>query len=258
VNKNILSILVVFIGYWSCMLKAELYMTSELPSTAYSKPVYKIGGVPYARRGGAGFTSKSREGIKVNISGLVKHESFWDTRQLNSFRDGEVVNFPLNVDLDPTGKDINKAGQFDMLGIQTTLNLDVSGLKIAHADMSGNISVDFRGVNDCVIQALRSINTYMELDWKKVLVRLGHTWIPCFVIDCFPETVSYGAGSPFECFGNAGQITMLVQVHLKIVLWLYQVKIYDVILNQLKVKMFLVAAFLEMASHRLCIYSSEN
>src|SRR5579859_1012416 len=181
-------------------------MTSELPSTAYSAPVYKIGGIAYARQGGPGFNMTNKKGIKFNVSGLVKHESFWDTRQLNQSRDGEVVNFPLDIDLDPTGRDINQAGQFDMLGIQTTLNLNISGLNIAHANLVGSISVDFRGVNDCVIQALRNINAFVELDWKKALLPVGQTWTPCFVTDCFPETVSYGAGAPFECFGNVSQM----------------------------------------------------
>ena len=84
----------------------EIYVVGELPSTSYSKPVYRIGGISYARRGGPGFKVTNDKGLEFSLSGLVKSETFWDTRQLNSSRAGDYVNFPLDVDIGANGKDI--------------------------------------------------------------------------------------------------------------------------------------------------------
>ena len=99
-----------------------------------------------------------------------------------------------------------------MLAIQTTVNANLYGLKIGNAELAGVLNLDFRGVTNCVVQEMRNVNVFMDASWKSALLRIGRFWNPGFVTDCYPQTISYSAGSPFEMIGNFPQIRCVGEV----------------------------------------------
>ena len=62
----------------------------------------------------------------------------------------------------------------------------------------GMIEGDFFGVNKDSKFNFRLRHAFLKLDWEKSQLLVGQYWHPTFITECFPGTVSFGAGSPFN------------------------------------------------------------
>ncbi|MEA3452617.1 MAG: hypothetical protein U9Q83_12050, partial [Bacteroidota bacterium] len=51
-------------------------------------------------------------------------------------------------------------------------------------------------------------HAYFKLNWKSTELLLGQYWIPMFITDCFPGTISFNTGVPFQPFGRNPQIRL--------------------------------------------------
>ena len=58
----------------------------------------------YATKALKSFDKKTS--LPINITGFVKHEPFWDSRQVDGSADDESLRFPEPKKLDPNGEDI--------------------------------------------------------------------------------------------------------------------------------------------------------
>lgn len=52
-------------------------------------------------------SQQTKEGELIKVSGFVKSDLIFDSRQNISIREGHFLLYPANESLDPNGKDIN-------------------------------------------------------------------------------------------------------------------------------------------------------
>ncbi len=147
---------------------------------------------------------KSKFGIK--FSGLIKNDFFYDTRQTISAREGHFLLWPSNERIDEYGNDINAKANFNFLAIQSRIKAAFSGPDAFGAKTSGVIEADFFGQLNPNINLLRLRHAYIKLNWTNLEVLTGQYWNPLFVTDCYPGTISFNTGTPFQSFARNPQI----------------------------------------------------
>lgn len=152
--------------------------------------------------------SNKKSKIKLDFSGYIKNDYFWDTRQTISAREGHFLLFPSPVKLDPDGNDINAVPNFNFLSIQSRVRVTATGARAFNADITGKLEADFFGQLNPNINLLRLRLAYINMDWGNTELRLGQDWIPMFITDCYPGTVSFNTGTPIQPFGRNPQIKL--------------------------------------------------
>ncbi|MCD4736042.1 MAG: hypothetical protein K8R53_08370 [Bacteroidales bacterium] len=154
------------------------------------------------------FLSISQEEKKFGIkfSGFVKTDIFFDSRQSVTARDGHFLLYPQNELLDINGDDINASAQFNILAIQTRLKGVISGPDVFGAKTSGLIEGAFFGNIRTDINGFRLRHAFVKLSWTGSELLVGQYWHPMFVTSCFPGTVSFNTGTPFQPFARNPQI----------------------------------------------------
>lgn len=143
---------------------------------------------------------------KVRLVGYIKLDVFFDSRQIISERDGENLFYPAAPFYDAHCCDINKHGQFNMLPLETRLAAIITGPPIFNADTNAYIEGDFYGTSDDAMRAYRMRHAYINFNWEKRSLLLGDFWHPLFIVDCYPQTVSYNTGSPIDTYSRNTQI----------------------------------------------------
>ncbi|WP_298555704.1 hypothetical protein [uncultured Algibacter sp.] len=142
---------------------------------------------------------KKEPKFTVKFSGFISNDASLNTRQSISARgEGLFVLAPKPVKLDDEGNDINKTPSFNFVGINSRIRTKITGPDAFGAKTSGMIEGDFLGVNTDSKFNFRLRHAFVKLDWKKSQLLVGQYWHPTFVVDCYPGTVSFGAGSPFN------------------------------------------------------------
>ncbi len=142
----------------------------------------------------------------VTLSGFVRYELFFDTYESVDTRDGEVYLYPLRENLDINGDDINNNFQLNMLGLQARPRISAVGPNAFGAEVTGVIEGDFLGISQADTRMFRLRHGFLNLKWENSELLMGHTWHPMFVTECFPTTVSMGAGVPFHVLNRAPQV----------------------------------------------------
>jgi hypothetical protein len=137
------------------------------------------------------------------FSGYVKNVSFWDSRQVDGARENDYSLFPKNRVPDVLGNDINAAGQFGIMAIDSNLSLTVGNVFIGKhkkVELTGEVEVNFLGIREGVINQPQLTFGYLALNTENSQLLCGQYEIPLFIVDAAPNTVSYGWGSPVEPF----------------------------------------------------------
>ena len=150
--------------------------------------------------------SQEEKKIGIKFHGFVKTDIFFDSRQTWDARDGHFLLYPKNEDLDFNGADINAVSKFNMLSIQTRLKGIISGPDVWGAKTSGLIEGAFFGNIGTDINGFRLRHAFVKLTWEKSELLVGQFWHPMFVTSCFPGTVSFNTGTPFQPFARNPQI----------------------------------------------------
>lgn len=143
---------------------------------------------------------------RVIISGLVKTDLFFDTRQTISAREGHFLLFPAPRLTDPNGKDINDKSSFNILPIQSNLSVGVTGPVLLGVATSGVVEGDFFGQTNADVNMFRLRHAFVKMQWKKAEMLVGQYWHPLFATSCYPATVSFNTGSPIQPFSRAPQV----------------------------------------------------
>ncbi len=151
---------------------------------------------------------KETEKVKVSINGFVKNDMFWDSRQTISAREGHFLLFPAPVKIDADGNDINKGTNFNFLAIQSRVAVNIKGATALNAKISAKIEGDFFGQLNTNTNLFRLRHAYIKMNWTSTELLFGQYWIAMFVPECFPGTVSFNTGSPFQPFGRNPQVRL--------------------------------------------------
>ena len=146
------------------------------------------------------------------LSGFVKSDIFYDSRQVVNAREGHFLYFPLGEALDKNSADINAKGSFNILSIQTRLNGKLTGPDAFGAKSSAMIEGEFFGTSDADVNGFRLRHTTVNLDWKTTSLMVGQFWHPMFNTDVFPGVVSFNTGAPFQPFTRNPQIRVTQKI----------------------------------------------
>jgi len=149
---------------------------------------------------------KATFGIK--FTGFVKSDIYYDSRQTVSVREGQFNLYPMIENLDTYGKDINGKDNFNILSIQTRLTGAITGPDAFGAKTSAVIEGAFFGHTEGDINGFRLRHAYAKLNWENTELLVGQTWHAMFITECFPGTVSFNTGAPFQPFSRNPQIRL--------------------------------------------------
>jgi hypothetical protein len=150
----------------------------------------------------------SKQKQSFSLSGYVKNDFFWDSRQTVSAREGSFLLWPSKINYDANGKDINAVSNFNFLSLQSRLSFSWKGTETLNAKISAKIEGDFFAQNNSNINLFRLRHAFIKMDWEQTNLLIGQYWIPMFTTECFPGTVSFNTGTPFNPFGRNPQIRL--------------------------------------------------
>lgn len=151
--------------------------------------------------------AEKKEEFGIKWGGFVRNDVIYNTRQVSSAR-GEGLFFlaPLPIVENDNGDDLNAVPNLNIIGINTRLNGKITGPDAFGAKTSGFIEGDFFGTAADYRFHFRLRHAMMKLTWEKSELMSGQYWHPSFITDCFPGTVSFGAGVPFNPLSRNPQI----------------------------------------------------
>lgn len=148
--------------------------------------------------------TKSDFGVK--FSGFVKNDAFFDTRETVAAREGHFNLYPRGEVMDMDGNDIYDGMNFNMLAIQTRLRAKITAPDVLGAKTTGMVEGAFFGMSNNDVNGFRLRHAFLKLDWGNTALLFGQTWNPMFITECFPGTVSFNTGVPFQPFSRNPQI----------------------------------------------------
>lgn len=145
----------------------------------------------------------------MKISGYVKAEGIYDSRQVFAIRDGHFLFYPLNRRPDVLGRDINSRGDFGEYAIQTRLRFEAFGPDIGCMQSRSYIEGDFFGMTNDTIDAFRMRHAYLELESDEFNFLAGQTWHPMYIPVESPDTISFNTGTPINPYTRDPQFRIL-------------------------------------------------
>jgi len=147
-----------------------------------------------------------KEGVKVKLGGFVTAEAIFDSRKSATAREGDVLLYPTNEDLDINGDDLNDRSELYMTTIHSRINIGVSGFEAFGAKGTACVQGDFASTGNAYTGLFRLRHAYLKLDWGKDALLLGKYWHPMFVTSCYPDVLAWNAGIPFNVLSRAPQV----------------------------------------------------
>lgn len=147
---------------------------------------------------------KSKFGVK--LTGFVKNDFFWDSRQTVAAREGHFLLWPAAVNPDFQNNDINAKSSFNFLAIQSRLSVKITGPDVLGAKTSALIEGDFFAQSNLNVNLFRLRHAFIKLNWEHLELMTGQYWNPLFVTGCFPGTVSFNTGTPLQSFARNPQV----------------------------------------------------
>ncbi|MFW5644912.1 MAG: hypothetical protein ACOCZL_03275, partial [Bacteroidota bacterium] len=151
------------------------------------------------------FSQDDEKKFGISLSGFVKNDFILDTRQTVSVREGHFLLYPEDERLDPDGEDINARANFNYLSIQSRVTGKLTGPDAFGAKTSGILEGAFFGATNSDINGFRLRHAFFKRNWASTELLLGQYWHLMFVTDCFPGTVSFNTGTPFQYFSRNPQ-----------------------------------------------------
>ncbi|MEN6559227.1 MAG: hypothetical protein ABFD52_00435 [Acidobacteriota bacterium] len=155
---------------------------------------------------GAASEEAKKPAFGITLSGFVKTDIFYDTRQTTAIREGHYLLFPKGPSLGPDGGDVNARDTFNILSIQTRLAGTITGPDALGARTSAYIEAEFFGTSDSDLNGFRLRHGFLKLSWARSELMIGQFWHPMFVTESFPDVVSFNTGAPFQPFNRSPQV----------------------------------------------------
>jgi hypothetical protein len=151
-------------------------------------------------------TASAQSDFGITLSGFVKTDLMYDTRQTVNLREGHFLLYPAPVTNDTAGKDINANPAFNILSIQSRLTGKLTAPDALGAKISGLLEGEFFGTSDGDANGFRLRHAFVTMDWGGTSVLIGQFWHPMFVAEMFPGVVSFNTGVPFQPFSRNPQV----------------------------------------------------
>jgi len=142
----------------------------------------------------------------IRFTGFVNTDFFYDSRQIVSARQGHFLLWPAAENLDPNNEDINSRGSFNLLSIRTRLRGTISGPDVLGATTSAVFEGSFFGHSNGDLNGFRMRHAFAKMNWENTELIVGQYWHPMFITSCFPGTLSFNTGAPFQPFARNPQI----------------------------------------------------
>lgn len=149
-----------------------------------------------------------KEKPKVKLSGFVKADYIFDSRQNVEGREGFYISYPKPIELDPNGVDINKHPSSNQYGMTTRLGVTANGVSVLDADVMAFIEGDFTGPSNAHNNTLRLRHAYIKMDWSNTSLLMGQYWHPNDVPEMIPKILSLNTGAPMHSFSRGPQIRL--------------------------------------------------
>ncbi len=144
----------------------------------------------------------------IKFSGFVNTDYFFDSRQTVNAREGHFLLCPAAKNFDPNNEDINAKASFNMLSIRTRIRGTISGPDVMGAKSSAVIEGSFFGHSNVDVNEFRLRHAFAKLNWENTELIIGQYWHPMFIPACFPATLSFNTGAPFQPFARNPQIRL--------------------------------------------------
>src|SRR6056297_143986 len=105
--------------------------------------------------------------VKFNLSGFVKSDIFFDSRQNVEALEGLLLIFPKDIDLDENGRDINKNSSLGIVDISSRVRGKITGPDVLGAKLTGLVEVDWTGIaGKSTTSRVRLRHAYSKLSWE--------------------------------------------------------------------------------------------
>lgn len=147
-----------------------------------------------------------KEKAKISLSGFVKADYIFDSRQNIEGREGFYIAYPKPKVYDANGIDINDHPSSNQYGMTSRLGFKADGITVLNAKSMAYIEGDFTGPSNAHNNTLRLRHAYIKLDWKSNSLLVGQYWHPNDVPEMIPKILSLNTGAPMHSFSRGPQI----------------------------------------------------
>lgn len=147
---------------------------------------------------------KQEKPVSVKLGGFLKNDLFYDSRRIVGAVDELFSFYPLDINKDPDGVDINDVGRTSFNMSAARFNTLITGPDVFGASVIGFIEFDFTG--DPGANGTRFRHAFVRFNWEKSSVLFGQFWHPLFVTDAFPKVMGLNTGAPFQVFHRTPQL----------------------------------------------------
>ncbi len=155
--------------------------------------------------------AQETEKIKLKVSGFVKADYVYDTRQNVEAREGFYIGYPKPIVRDANGIDINGHPSANQYAMTTRLGLKAIGPEILNAKTLAYIEGDFTGPSNATNNSFRLRHAYIRLDWENTSFLMGQYWHPLDVPEMLPLVLSLNTGAPMHSFSRGPQMRLTQQ-----------------------------------------------
>lgn len=152
------------------------------------------------------FSQEEISPYKLSVSGYVRADALFDSRQVVEAREGFLLFFPKRPEFDKNGKDIHAHPSFNQYAMASRATLKATGPDVLGAKVLGLIEADFTGASNIENNGLRLRHAYISLQWNKTRLMAGQYWHPLDVPEMIPNVLSLNTGAPFHSFSRQPQI----------------------------------------------------
>ncbi len=148
------------------------------------------------------FISQEIHAIKIkpwlDLSGYTRYNAYVDRRQVFGLREDYFLLYPEPYDPGCNCEDLNERGQTTMVPIETRLQLLAEANDVWCARTWAYLEADFFGVSENTINSARLRHAFIRFEWEDDTLLVGQYWHPFFIDECYPKTVSFNLGAPFD------------------------------------------------------------
>jgi hypothetical protein len=143
----------------------------------------------------------------MQLSGFIKSDFIFDSRQNVALRENMFLLYPLPIQADQQGADVNDVRSVQFIPFQTRLSASFSGTTVLNARATGLIEGEFFGTSEADINGFRLRHAAINLHWNSgISLLMGQFWHPLFITGCYPSTASINTGAPFNPFSRNPQL----------------------------------------------------
>lgn len=149
---------------------------------------------------------------KFKFSAEISPQVYYDTRQVLSAREDELLFYPLPVVMDSEGNDLNAQPSLNMLAITSRLGLKIQSPDVLGAKTTGFLEADFSGSTNSGINMFRLRHAYVNMEWRTSELLVGQYWTPLVLPEIMPGTRPLNMGVPFHPYSRYVQARFLQHI----------------------------------------------